>query len=65
MYPGVRQFGRNFKAIAEIIGNKTENHVRSFFVTYRKRYSLDSIMKEWEAEHGPSPDVKEEKVSYF
>ncbi|RXG71851.1 REST corepressor 3 [Armadillidium vulgare] len=57
---GVRQFGRNFKAIAEIIGNKTENHVRSFFVTYRKRYDLDAILKEWEEEHGPF-DIKEEK----
>lgn len=57
----MRQFGRNFKAIAEIIGNKTENHVRSFFVTYRKRYNLDAIFKEWEEEHGPF-DVKDEKV---
>ena len=60
---GVRQYGKNLKAIAEIIGNKTENHVRSFFVTYRKRYGLDAILKEWEAEHGPLPE--DDKVKSF
>ncbi|XP_042239786.1 REST corepressor 1-like isoform X1 [Homarus americanus] len=49
----VRYFGKDFKAIAEIVGNKTENHVRSFFVTYRKRYNLDGVLREWEEEHGP------------
>ncbi|XP_076046279.1 REST corepressor 1-like isoform X2 [Oratosquilla oratoria] len=53
---GVRQFGKNFKAIAEIIGNKTENHVRSFFVTHRKRFNLETVLKEWEAEHGPADE---------
>ena len=28
--------------------------MRSFFVNYRKRYNLDSALKEYEAEHGPS-----------
>ncbi len=36
--PGVRKFGKNFKVISEILGNKTESHVRSFFVNYRRRY---------------------------
>ena len=49
----MRYFGKDFKAIAEIVGNKTENHVRSFFVTYRKRYNLDGVLREWEEEHGP------------
>lgn len=48
---GVRQYGRDFKALAEIIGNKSENHVRSFFATYRKRYNLDQALKEWESEN--------------
>lgn len=49
----VRHFGQDFKAIAEIVGNKTENHVRSFFVTYRKRYNLDVVLREWDDENGP------------
>ncbi|XP_056641961.1 REST corepressor 2 isoform X1 [Diorhabda sublineata] len=53
---GVRKYGRDFKSIAEVIGNKTEHHVRTFFINYRKRYNLDSILKEWEKEHGPLPE---------
>lgn len=52
---GVRTFGRNFKVIAEVIGTKTESHVRSFYVNYRRRYNLDAALKEYEAEHGPTP----------
>ena len=50
----MRKFGKNFGIIAEIIGTKTESHVRSFFVNYRRRYNLDTALKEYEAEHGPS-----------
>ena len=51
---GVRKFGKNFGTIADVIGTKTESHVRSFFVNYRRRYNLDNALKEYEAEHGPS-----------
>ena len=62
---GVRKYGKNFKAIAEVIGNKTESHVRSFFVNYRRRYNLDEVLAEYEAEHGKyeSKEEEEEKVS--
>jgi len=54
---GVRHYGKNFKAISEVLGTKTESHVRSFFVTNRKRFNLDAALKEYELEHGPSgPD---------
>jgi len=51
---GVRKFGKNFAAISEIIGTKTEGHVSSFFVNYRRRYNLDNALKEYESEHGSS-----------
>jgi len=65
---GIRKFGKNFAAIASILGTKTESHVRSFFVNYKRRYNLDSAYKEYEAEFGPTDsgeleeaaDVKEE-----
>ncbi len=38
-----------------MIGTKTESHVRSFYVNYRRRYNLDAAIKEYEAEHGPTP----------
>jgi len=52
---GIRTFGKNFTAIAEVIGTKTESHVRSFYVNYRRRYNLDTALKEYEEEHGPTP----------
>ena len=55
-------FGKNFKAIAETIGTKTEPHVRSFYVNYRRRYNLDATLKEYEAEHGPSPNDVDDDV---
>ncbi|XP_012062203.1 PREDICTED: REST corepressor 3-like, partial [Atta cephalotes] len=61
---GIRKYGKDFAAIAEVIGTKTEAHLRSFFVNYRRRYNLDAVLKEFEAENGPIliDDEKEEKV---
>lgn len=51
-FVGVRKYGKDFQAISEVIGNKTEAHVRSFFVNFRRRYNLDEVLAEYEAEHG-------------
>lgn len=61
---GVRKYGKDFSAIADVIGTKTEAHLRSFFVNYRRRYNLDAVLKEYEAENGPIliDDEKEEKM---
>lgn len=61
---GIRKYGKDFAAIAEVIGTKTEAHLRSFFVNYRRRYNLDAVLKEFEAENGPIviEDEKEEKA---
>lgn len=45
---GVRKYGKNFQTIAEMIGTKTEAQVRTFFVNYRRRYNLDSMVTEFE-----------------
>ncbi|CAG9762513.1 unnamed protein product [Ceutorhynchus assimilis] len=50
---GFRKYGKDFKAISEMLGNKTEHLVRTFFINYRKRYDLDHIIKEWERENLP------------
>ena len=60
---GVRKYGKDFKAIADVIGTKNETHVRMFFISYRKRYNLDAVLKEYEEENGPLPD--DEKVYCF
>ena len=36
------------------MGTKTESHVRTFFVNYKRRYSLDEVLKEYVEEFGPS-----------
>ncbi|XP_076306389.1 REST corepressor 1-like isoform X1 [Tachypleus tridentatus] len=62
---GVRKYGKDFKAIAEVIGNKNEAHVRNFFANYRRRFNLDAVIKEYEAEHGITTDDqdKDEKMA--
>ncbi|ELT96716.1 hypothetical protein CAPTEDRAFT_148586 [Capitella teleta] len=58
---GVRRYGKNFKAIAEVIGNKSEAHVRSFFVNHRRRYNLDEVLAEYEKEYGTQPTSRTEE----
>ncbi|XP_053697366.1 REST corepressor [Sabethes cyaneus] len=47
---GVRKYGRDFQAIADTIGTKTETQLRTFFVNYRRKYNLDSVLKDYEAD---------------
>lgn len=51
---GMRDYGKDFKAIAEVMGTKTITHLKSFFVHYRKRYQLDQIIKNYESKHSNS-----------
>jgi len=51
---GIRKFGKNFAAIASILGTKTESHVRTFFVNYKRRYNLDDVLREYVEEFGPT-----------
>lgn len=62
---GVRRYGKNYRAIAEVIGNKNESLVRSFFVTYRRRFKLDEVLAEYEKEHGVEAKPQREDVSSF
>lgn len=60
----IRKFGKDFNTIAEIIGTKTEGHVRTFYANFRRRYNLDDIVKEYELENGivHSNDSSENKM---
>ncbi|XP_013401912.1 REST corepressor 3 [Lingula anatina] len=60
---GVRKYGKNFRAIAETIGNKTEAHVRTFFINFRRRYNLDEVLAEYEKEHGSDGTKYEEDLN--
>ncbi|MED6249663.1 hypothetical protein ATANTOWER_017709 [Ataeniobius toweri] len=46
----IRRYGKDFTAIAEVIGTKTPPQVSSFFVSYRRRFNLDEVLREWAAE---------------
>ncbi|XP_067943655.1 REST corepressor 2-like [Watersipora subatra] len=46
---GVRYFGKDFQAIAQIIGTKTSTQVRAFFSAYKRKYNLDGALAEFEA----------------
>jgi len=62
---GVRRYGKNYRAIAEVIGNKNESLVRSFFVTYRRRFKLDEVLAEYEKEHGVDVKLQRDEVRRF
>ncbi|XP_073205805.1 REST corepressor 1 isoform X2 [Lepidochelys kempii] len=48
----IRKYGRDFQAISDVIGNKSVVQVKHFFVSYRRRFNIDEVLQEWEAEHG-------------
>lgn len=45
---GVRKYGKDFQAIAEMLGTKTESQVRTFYLNYRRKYNLDAVVAEYE-----------------
>ncbi|KAL7978206.1 hypothetical protein Chor_014745 [Crotalus horridus] len=54
----IRKYGKDFQAIAEVISNKTVAQVKTFFVSYRRRFNLEEVLQEWEAEQeglAPAP----------
>lgn len=48
-----------------MIGNKSVVQVKNFLVNYRRRFNLDEVLQEWEAEHemeGGDVKAEEEKM---
>ncbi|NP_001082141.1 REST corepressor 1 [Xenopus laevis] len=52
----IRMYGRDFQAISDVIGNKSVVQVKNFFVNYRRRFNIDQVLQEWEAEHGKTEE---------
>ncbi|XP_030641945.1 REST corepressor 1 [Chanos chanos] len=58
----IRKYGRDTQAISDVIGNKSVVQVKNFFANYRRRFNLDEVLQEWEAEHGvEGPKTAEEE----
>lgn len=45
---GMQKHGKDFQAVAEILGTKTEQQVSQFYTSNRKKFNLDDIIKEYE-----------------
>ncbi|XP_043998678.1 REST corepressor 1 [Gambusia affinis] len=61
----IRKYGRDYQAISDVIGNKSVVQVKNFLVNYRRRFNLDEVLQEWEAEHemeGGDVKAEEEKM---
>ena len=50
-FPGVRKYGKDFQAMAEVLGNKNINQCHNFFVNYRRRFNLIDVLYEYEKEN--------------
>jgi hypothetical protein len=57
--------GKDFQAIAETLGTKTEAHVRSFFISYRRRFNLDAVIREHEADRGNTHHIQAGELLIF
>ncbi|KAG9475439.1 hypothetical protein GDO78_003708 [Eleutherodactylus coqui] len=53
----VRRYGKDFQAISEVLGNKTPSQVKTFFISYRRRFNLEEVLQEWEAEQDIAPST--------
>ncbi|XP_077970074.1 REST corepressor 3-like isoform X2 [Styela clava] len=57
---GVRRYGKDFQAISEVLESKTAAQVKTFFVSQRRRYNLDQVLREYEeAEAGNKDKIQE------
>lgn len=43
---GIHKYGKNFKAIAEVMETKTETHIKHFYNKYKTCYNLDTLLTE-------------------
>ncbi|XP_054758717.2 REST corepressor 3-like isoform X2 [Lytechinus pictus] len=59
----LRKYGQDFEAVADVIGNKNAAQCRAFMVTFRRRFNLDKVLEEYEAEKKARGDTSEPPVS--
>ncbi|XP_054664307.1 REST corepressor 2 isoform X5 [Grus americana] len=51
----LRRYGRDFPAVAGVLGNKTAAQVKNFVLGARRRFGLDRLLREREAQRGGDP----------
>lgn len=65
--PALRRYGRDFPAVAAVLGNKTAAQVRSFVLGPRRRLGLERLLQERQGQgeppgDRPEPEEEEEEV---
>lgn len=60
---GIQKHGKDFQAIAEILGTKTEQQVSQFYTSNRKKYNLDEKIKEFEAKQQQQQQQQKQKLN--
>lgn len=50
-------------AIAEVLGNKSETHVKTFYVNNERRFKLDEILKQFSADNVEDDVLDDEAVA--
>ena len=58
----LRKYGKNFQTVAEIIGNKTEVHVKQFYATNERRYQLDKVIEQYNKQYNSSENRDDENT---
>lgn len=46
---GVKHHGKDYATISDTLGTKTEAQIQTFYVNFRRRYNLDKLVREFEA----------------
>ena len=59
----IRKYGQDFEAVADVIGNKNAAQCRAFMVTFRRRFNLDKVLEEYDAERKARGDTTEVRHS--
>lgn len=47
----LRKYGKDFVTIAELIGNKRESDVKAFYANNERRYQLDRVIEQYNADN--------------
>lgn len=70
---GLRQYGANWEAIANMVGSKNKEQCRNFYFNYKRKLGLDEILQEYkktlgekdgsQSDNKPPPMVTDEEES--
>jgi hypothetical protein len=58
----LRKYGKDFQVVADVIGSKTESHVRSFYANNERRYQLDKVIEQFNADNRDDMEENNEPV---